>query len=1575
MTLTNEDAQANMNEQSVEAQESFDLDVAIVGMAGRFPGARNVEALWQNLCDGKEAITFFTNEELLQKGYDAATLEQPNLVKAASVLEDIGMFDAAFFGYSPREAEQMDPQQRLFLECAWEALEDAGCNPETYKGLIGVYAGTGINTYLMHLLSGADEDQRKSFDGLYLTIGNDKDYLTTRLSYKLHLNGPSVCVQTACSTSLVAVHLACQSLRNYECDVALAGGVSVRAPQFLTYLYQEGGIHSPDGHCRTFDAQAQGTIFGNGLGTVVLKRLTEALADGDHIYAVIKGSAINNDGSAKVGFTAPSVDGQVSVIKQALAVANLSPQTIGLIEAHGTATPLGDAIEMTALKQVFGQHQEIGSCAIGSIKTNLGHLDTAAGIAGLIKAALSLKHKLLPPSLHFEKPNPELKLENSPFYVNTRLQHWNNNHDLPRRAGVSSFGIGGTNAHAVLEEAPQAQSSQTAKNWHVLTLSAHTSDALNQVRTRLLAHWQRHSEQSPADIAFTLQTGRKAFSHRQAIVAQTREEFLQQLASPQPESSFRGQVGEERPKLIFMFPGQGAQYPGMTSALYRAEPNFRSHLDRCFEILRPSLDIDLRQLIFESGKDAEQAAALLEQTQYTQPALFAIEYALARWWRTLGVMPQGMIGHSLGEYVAACLAGVMTLEDALRIVAARGQLMQAQPHGIMLAVGLDEASLRPLLPSDVSLAAVNADQLCVISGPPEAMESFRAALDELKISSRRLHTSHAYHSPMMEPALEPFRSLLQQIPLKPPQLPFISNVTGEWITDAEATSASYWANHLRVTVRFGAGLRLLCRESSPILLEVGPGRTLTKLARQLAGRSEVSIINALPAAEETGGDEMWLTRAIGQLWSAGIKIDWKAFYSHEKRLKVSLPTYPFETQSFWCGATEAVRQNGSSPRASEQRQPLQEWLYAPAWQQSVPARLLPQREMLDASRVFLIFSEANNFSADFAAHLRVQELPVVEVRPGESFRQLDDDTFEINALQPADYEKLFATLQAEDKHPSTIAHLWGVTTAEAALSSDVEMAIGNYNSLICLAQAVGTLRKEETVYLFVISNQLFSVKEGEKQHPAKALMLGPSQVIPQEYPNIECVTLDIEIPATAATRQSLLSSLQQELQGQSKDSVVAYRNSQRWVRTFSHFNVSEAQSKDVFGPRGVYLITGGLGGLALALARHLAETRQAKLALVNRHGLPPREEWQSWLGSHAENELTAQRIKKVLELEAMGSEVLVLAADVAEREQIALAVQTAVERFGRLDGVFHLAGVPGGGLIQMKDAQARQPVFTPKVQGTLALYEALRGMRPDFMLSFSSTVSLTGGLGQVDYCAACAFLNSVSTDLTTRAGFPVMTVAWDAWQQDTWQENLTGMMPELQQAFKEQRKKFGITLEEGLMILRQTIKAQLPLVIVSTQELLTTIERHKIHARALLRRALSSARPVQSTKTESEFIPPRTQTEEIVAGIWRETLGIERISVQDNFLSLGGHSLLAVQVMARLREELKTELPLRMIFDRPTVAAMAELIEAHQTQTHSEDEIAGLLAQIEQLSEEEARENLAALHGLHKVDGVNAGGS
>lgn len=1574
MTLTNEDTQANINEQSVETQESLDLDVAIVGMAGRFPGARNVEALWQNLCDGKEAIMFFTNEELLKKGYDAATLQQPNLVKAASVLEDIGMFDAAFFGYSPREAEQMDPQQRLFLECAWEALEDAGCNPETYEGLIGVYAGTGINTYLMHLLSGTDEDQRKSFDGLSLTVGNDKDYLTTRLSYKLHLNGPSVCVQTACSTSLVAVHLACQSLRNYECDVALAGGVSVRAPQPLTYLYQEGGIHSPDGHCRTFDAQAQGTIFGNGLGAVVLRRLTEALTDGDHIYAVIKGSAINNDGAAKVGFTAPSVDGQVNVIKQALAVANLSPHTIGLIEAHGTATPLGDAIEMEALRQVFGQQQEIGSCAIGSIKTNLGHLDTAAGIAGLIKVALSLKHQLLPPSLHFEKPNPELELENSPFYVSTGLQHWNK-HELPRRAGVSSFGIGGTNAHVVLEEAPQAQASPTTKHWHALTLSAHTSEALNQVRARLLAHWRRHPELSPAEIAFTLQTGRKAFAHRQAIVAQTREEFLQQLAGPQPESSFQGQVGQELPQLIYMFPGQGAQYPEMAAALYRAEPSFRYHLDRCCEILRPSLDIDLRQLICDSGKDTEQAAALLEQTQYTQPALFAVEYALARWWQTLGVMPQGMIGHSLGEYVAACLAGVMTLEDALRIVAARGRLMQAQPPGIMLAVGLDEASLRPLLPPDVSLAAVNADRLCVVSGPPEAVESFRSALDELKISNQRLHTSHAYHSQMMEPALEPFRSLLQQIPLQPPQLPFISNVTGEWITDAEATSADYWATHLRDTVRFGAGLRLLCRESSPVLLEVGPGRTLTKLARQSAGRSELSIINSLPEAGDTGGDEMWLTRAIGQLWSAGIKIEWKAFYSQEKRRKVSLPTYPFETQFFWRGATEAVRQNGSSPRASERRQPPQEWLYAPAWQQSVPPRLMLPREMPVNGGVFLVFAEANTFGADFAAYLRAQALPVVEVRPGESFRHLDDDTFEINALQPADYEKLFAVLQAEDKHPSTIAHCLGLTKAEAALSSDIELSTDNYNSLICLAQAVGTHSTEETVYLFAITNQLFSVMEGEQQHPAKALMLGPVQVIPQEYPNIECVSLDIEIPATAAARQSLFSLLQQELHGQSKDSIVAYRNSQRWVRTFVHFNVEEAKSEDVFRQRGVYLITGGLGGLALALARHLAEQRQAKLALVNRHPLPPREEWQSWLCEHAESEQTSQRIKKVLEIETMGSEVLVLAADVAEREQIALAVQTAVERFGRLDGVFHLAGVPGGGLIQMKDAQARQPVFTPKVQGTLALYEAVCGMRPDFMLSFSSIVSLTGGLGQVDYSAACAFLNSVSTDLTGRADFPVMTVAWDAWQQDTWQENLTGMMPEAQQALKAQRQRFGITLDEGLMILRQAITAQLPLVIVSTQELLTTIEKHKVHARALLRRALSSARPVQSTHTESEFIPPRTPTEEIVAGIWRETLGLERISVQDNFLNLGGHSLLAVQVMARLREELNTELPLRMIFDRPTVAAMAELIDAHQSQTHSEDEIAGLLAQIEQLSEEEARENLAALHGSHKVDGVNAGGS
>ena len=802
--------------------------IAIIGLAGRFPGARNVEQFWQNLRAGHESILPLCEEDLAASGVDAGLLHRQNYIKVAARLDDVESFDAAFFGYAPREAELLDPQQRLFLELAWEALESAGYHSSSEAAKVGVYAGAGLNGYLIFNLL-RQPSLLENTDQIQMIVASDKDYLATRVSYKLNLSGPSLNVQTACSSSLVAVHLACESLFDGECDMALAGGVSIIVPHASGYLYHEGGIVSPDGHCRAFDAQAQGTVFGSGGGVVVLKRLPDALADGDHVFAVIRGSAINNDGALKVGYTAPSVDGQAKVIAAAQAIAGVHPESIGYIEAHGTGTALGDPIEIAALTQVFRAHtRKRQFCAIGSVKTNIGHLDAAAGVAGLIKAVLALRHGEIPPSLHFEQPNPTMGMQHTPFYVAGKLTPWLAGAE-PRRAGVSAFGVGGTNAHVILEEAPAPQPEQGTRSQHLLLLSAKTSVALEQASQNLAEHLAQHPDLSLDDVAYTLQVGRQHFNHRQALVCADRSEALAALRGEAQERRLRWTLKSDvsGPPVVFLFPGQGSQYTNMARDLYEQEPFFREQVDQCAELLRPHLGLDLRTILYtqEPKTGAADQAVLgsqfstleLDQTQYAQPALFVVEYALARLWMHWGVQPEAMLGHSIGEYVAACLAGVFSLEDALRLVATRGRLMQALPPGAMLSVPLSAEALQPYLGGGIDLAAANAPSLCVVSGPPAAIERIEQRLARDGITTRRLHTSHAFHSAMMEAILEPFQAELQTVAFQPPALVYLSNLTGTWMRGGDAINPAYWVEHLRNPVRFGAALQELFAQPGRVL--------------------------------------------------------------------------------------------------------------------------------------------------------------------------------------------------------------------------------------------------------------------------------------------------------------------------------------------------------------------------------------------------------------------------------------------------------------------------------------------------------------------------------------------------------------------------------------------------------------------------------------------------------------------------------------------------------------------------------------------------------------------------------------
>ncbi|HEY7594438.1 MAG TPA: SDR family NAD(P)-dependent oxidoreductase, partial [Actinophytocola sp.] len=1458
-------------------------DIAIVGMSGRFPGASDVAELWANIRAGASGITRFTDEELRAAGVSDDMLADPGYVKAGAVIDGIELFDAGFFGVNPKEAQILDPQHRLFMEHCWSALEDAGCDPTRFDGAIGVMAGCGWSSYLQNNL--APSGIGAAMGELAVGLANDKDSLTTRVAHTLGLSGPSYGVQSYCSTSLVAVCAAATSLANYESDLALAGGVAVAVPHRVGYLYQQGGIAPPDGECRAFDAAGLGSPLGNGVGVVALRRLADALADGDRIYAVIRGWAVNNDAGRKVGFTAPGVQGQASVIAEALAAAGLEPADIDYVEAHGTGTALGDAAELAALQQVFTEQ----SVLIGSVKTNVGHLDRAAGVTNLIKAALALSNEEIPPTRNLSEPNPQLGAGNANLEVVTELTGWPRQDGRTRRAGVSAFGIGGTNAHVVLEEAPRIARREPAKRPALLVWSARSAAAADALTTRLADALDGSAERL-GDVAHTLQAGRQTFEHRRILVSSS-VDTMDEAAAALRDNAVLTRVESRSDRAVgFLLSGTGEQYPGMAADLYETEPVFREVLDECRaeltrhlgadpleDMLRPRAagsGSDLSKLL---GRDASDGAGEGERTDRLQPALFAVEYALAKVLESWGVRPTVLAGYSLGEYVAACLSGVLSLPDALALVAHRATLINARPAGSMAAVPLGEDDVRARIERSgiggVDIAALNGPELTVVAGAPDAVDAFAAALAQDSVPCRPLATTHAFHSSMLEPLkAELTEWVAANVTLGAPQIPYVSNVTGELATAELVTDPGYWAEHMCAPVRFDDVLATLLAQGDAALLELGPGQSLGAMVR---GHRDCTpdrwplVVPALPAAGDPRAASTVLTEAFGRLWLAGVPVDWTGYQQGRPVAKVGLPGYPFERQRYWIDPPAGgVRPDApvviDAPEAAAADHVR---LMTPKW-----TRAAISGEPATAARCVLLAGadEVAGGVADALAE-RLTGLDVEVVRDGHG--------------TPGDAETTVVDLRLLDHTGSSVDG--------AVDGTQVVLPIAG------LLDAWGSAPGNARIIVATRGGQV--VTAGERPSPAHAAAAGLPVVANQEYLNLDCRSVDLD-PAGDATAAA--EALAAEVRQTTDDVLAAYRGGARHVREYVP---AEGTGKNTDGgpvvrEGGSYLITGGLGDVGLLVAEHLVASGAHRLVLTSRGGAPAGD----------------RRADAVARLRDSGVEVLTPAVDVTD----AGAMRALLAEAGPLHGVVHAAAVTGPETFRALrdvDADAVRTHFGAKVAGAQVLETVLAELpvehAPDFCVLFSSTSSILGGITFGSYAAANAALTAIGYRNADRAESPTRWVAasWDTW---------ACTLERIQGGVGAAMVKHSMSTEEGLAAFDRLLADSRPSLVIAAGGLADRLPR----AAAALDVPAAGERFPRPDLPEP-YAPPLTATERALAELWSDVLGVEPVGTRDAFFDLGGNSLLALQMLALVKKKFGISVPSVTLFEAPTVHTLAAILD------------------------------------------------
>ncbi|MFJ2812663.1 beta-ketoacyl synthase N-terminal-like domain-containing protein [Streptomyces sp. NPDC087294] len=1510
-------------------QDPLSGRIAVVGLDCRLPGARDHAEFWRNLLAGTSHVTELDEETLRAAGVPEETFQHPRYVRRAAVVEDADTFDASFFFLSSREAERMDPQLRLFLQTAWAALEHSGHDSEVYDGRIGVFAGSLASTYLLNnVLTG-----ERGFNGslsrmqqdMATLMGNDPNYLTTRASYHLKITGPSIAVQSACSTSLVAVHVAAQSLLAQECDVALAGGVALRFPQHAGYVQETDGITSRTGVVRPFDADADGTVFGNGVGVVVLKRLEDAVADGDTIWAVLRGSAVGNDGNDRAGYTAPGVSGQAAVLSEALSVADVDPASVSYLEAHGTATRMGDPIELTAAGQAY-QVDGAAPLTLGSVKANIGHLSTAAGVAGLIKCVLMLHHRTLVPTPHFTEWNPECPVDGTRFRVGTEVRPWAT--EGPLRCAVTSTGMGGTTAHVVLEEAPQVEYAEPATVPPVVLIpvSAKSPAALEKARHALADRLAKTAPPDAGDLAgpgdtglddaaYTQATTRHTFDYRAIVTAPDRASAIEALRTADPRFVFQDSGHPADRKVTFLLPGQGAQYPAMGQDWYAHLPVFRAALDECADLLAPDLGLDLRDALYPGPRGYEGERLSLDRTALTQPALFAVEYALARQWMSWGITPSALIGHSVGEYVAATLAGVFTLPDALKVIAARGRLVDALPAGVMRAVMATPEEVTRHLTDGVDLAAVNEPGVCTIAGPKDAMAATITALTAAGITHRKVSTSHAFHSAMMDAAVGPLTELLAGVALRRPQIPFLSNRTGTWILDEEATDPAYWGAHLRDTVRFADSVATALGEGEQVFVEVGPGHTLATFVRRHPDRQTgVGVITSTARGKDPAADLTALTASLGRLWAMGLTPDWAGYYAGRGRRKADLPTYPFEATRYWVEPGSGTLTGTGGAGRTPGKLDLDEWFSAPVWRPSVGTLDADVRPLADP---VLLFTDAEGTAVRLAAQAFAG--PVLTVRAGEAYGR-DGDAFTVRADSEEDHRLLVGELLAEDRLPGRIVHAWSTAPLPEARGIErFEQAQrhGLY-SLIALVKALSKHDVTSPLHLDLISAGAYAVTPAEPEPAVELVSLAvAARVIGQEHGNIGARHFDLPAPVDERS----LRTLARELAGQRRpDLAVTLRGDTRWTADLAPVRAdwsTEAHSRLRDG--GVYLITGGLGEIGSLIAGWLHQECGARLALLTRDPLPERDQWDAWLEGHEADDETALRINRLRRLEEAGAETLLVHTDVADVAGLRAAVESVEQRFGELNGVVHAAGLPSeqwDRALTGASVEQCQWHFVPKAHGQIALEEVLADRAVDFCLMLSSLAGVLGGLRLLAYGAANHFMDAAAERANRGLDRTVwISAAWDVWQHHQDEKRALS-------AIGRSMDDKAIQPDEGLEAIRRLLTLRdVSHVAVSTWDIGHRLDQWVRDERIAAPTATGTG-PGPRPGDESAG-----DLAEQVARLVRDAVGDEEMPAGGDIFEFGGDSLLIVKLLSDIREFFSVEVPLADVLADPTPAALAGLVQ------------------------------------------------